>query len=169
MMITRAHISLPLLLVGGPLIGQPSPAAQKVIDQSQNEVVWHWCAMGDAQRVLTLSLHLDGKLIKRFQIPIRRDRRGNGIGSTSIKDDEFDFTLDHSRKRETYGHRHGNIWSCASEPIGLLIGIMAWRTEDTGSEDARTINYRMWLPVDKSVSIDLGDGVKMVSKIKGVK
>jgi hypothetical protein len=108
-------------------------------------------------------------LVKKFKIPIRRDRRGNGIESTSIRDDEFDFTLDHSRQRETYGHRHGNIWSCASEPIGLLVGIMAWRTEDTGSEDARTINNRMWLLIDKPVSIDLGDGVKMTSKFKDIK
>jgi hypothetical protein len=165
----QSLLPLSLLLVGAPLASQPSPSALKVIAKSQNEIVWHWCPMGKAQRVLTLSLYLDGKLIKNFLIPIRRDRRGNGVDSTPIKDDEFDFTLDNSRPRETYGHRHGNIWPCASESIGLLIGIMAWRTEDTGSKDSRTINDRMWVPVDKSASIDLGDGVKMVTKIKGIK
>jgi hypothetical protein len=168
MKIPFAITFLPILLVSTPLISQPPPWAEKAIENSQNEIVWHWCPIADAQKVLTLSLYLDGKLIKRFQIPIRHDRRGNGIDSTSLKDDEFDFTLDHSHRRESYGHRHGNIWPCASEPIGVLIGIMAWRTEDTGSEDARTINDRMWIPVNKAVSIDLGDGVKMVSKIKGI-
>ena len=150
-------------------MGQPPPWALKAIEKSQNEIVWHWCAKAEAQRLLTLYLFLDDKLVKEFPIPIRRDRRSGGIDSTPIDDDKFEFTLDHSRKRETYGPRQGNIWSCASEADALLIGIMAWKLEDTGTEDARTINDRMFIPVGKSVSIDLGDGVRMVSKIKRIK
>ena len=168
-MLKPSLITLFIWLTSTALVAQPPPWAEKVIKKSQNEVVWHWCAKSESQKMLTLSLFLDNKLVKLFQIPIRRDRRGGGIDSTPIEDDKFEFILDHSRHRETFGPREGNIWACASEPNALLVGIMAWKPEDTGSEDPRTINDRMWIPINKSVTINLGDGVKMVSKITLVK
>jgi hypothetical protein len=105
------------------LLSQPPPWAQKIIEKSQQEVVWHSSTPEEALKTIEIVIYVDNKPIKTFVIPVCRDARGGGLTSIPIEDDKFLFSVDPSKVRDWSGTVEGNIWECAHMPNGIAIGI----------------------------------------------
>ncbi len=153
------YISVGLLAIAAFSIGAAQERPKQItVEESQNQEVWHWSNPSTSDLTLIFEIFVDGKTIKKFEIPIRKDIRKDVKPVDLGIEEEFSFTLDHSFKRPSYGKVTGNIWENGYETEGPLIGIMVWNPKIKGYEN-RIINDRLLVPVNRPESFSLGHGV----------
>ncbi len=89
--------------------GQPSPEAQKRMDEINNRPRYFWCAKDQAQYTLNLVVRIDGKEVTQIQIPLAKAKPDNMPEDDQQKIAEYHFLLKKRGNREFRGVSNGSV------------------------------------------------------------
>ncbi len=155
------------ILVSVLLFAARSVAHPQEVEDYRERPVWHWANKTNAELVMNLEFLVDGKIVKKIRVPIRKQARKEVEPEDPKIDRNLMFVLDHSHKRPSYGVVNGSIWENGYEAEGSLVGVMV-SNRSLKSSDKRIINERLLVPANRGKAFNLGYGVVVHSRCEKI-